>query len=449
MPLCVCGRISDDDARYCRDCGRSLDPLGQQEVLVLDPEAPRSSTTVLRRGGWDRRHWLPLLAALGAVGLLAVWSIAAGPDEEPTGGRPESEPSSTTAEPATRATTATPETTGATPGTTGGSGATTSLGRVAAGGDGGPLGPAGLDLLIATTGRPARLDLDTGAVTYSEGDRVFPIAVRGSWVIVEGYTEGIVARLPLDDLAAEPQPLVAGEDIGFATIISSVGGVDPSQIWVSVTRQTGESASGLTTALYLVDLDTGAILDEQAADAYPSPGSLLAWTGATHRGLVTGPAGGVYEVTDEGYRLVTEGRALAADDDRALVQTCDARLVCTLTWLDRRSWRPLDLVVPDAPDAGLAMVPGTDWLLITRFGPEGAGPADLLDIETGQVVEIDAKPLGFGGPATLPAISPGGRWLAEHGDDPRTIVLRELTSGEVVEIPLDEAASGPLFFIED
>ena len=66
--------------------------------------------------------------------------------------------------------------------------------------------------------------------------------------------------------------------------------------------------------------------------------------------LLSDRSGGVYESTGERFVQVADGRLVAADDQRALVETCDQRLRCESRWFDRQTWEPVDLGLPAGAD---------------------------------------------------------------------------------------------------
>lgn len=304
-------------------------------------------------------------------------------------------------------------------------------------------GPFGYDLLITTTGRPARLDLDTGTVIYAQGSRVSPQFAFDSWVVVESGIDGSVGKLPLDNLGADLQPFVETDSIAaYSYLPSPLRAVESGELWIVVTRDLNSDQP--TETLYLVDMETGDILDERIADAE-------AWkvANSTRAELFTGPAGGVYQATGATYRRVTDGRVITSDDQRALIQTCDDVLVCTLEWLDRRTWEPMDLVVPSNQDALYVVIPGTDWLSSILYSQGSISSAELLNVVTGDRIEDYDPESSYLNPSLLPPVSPDGRWLVTRTDEIRQIGLRNLVSGETVFIELDEAVAGPIFFVED
>ena len=77
----MCGCSSDDEARFCRDCGRPLDEL-ESGFLLLDSQHDEISDSVVRRGGSPKNFWLPI-AAIALVVVLG-WGIQAALRSPPT-----------------------------------------------------------------------------------------------------------------------------------------------------------------------------------------------------------------------------------------------------------------------------------------------------------------------------------------------------------------------------
>lgn len=444
MSVCACGAPADEGDRFCRSCGRAL---GDQRDLVplIEPDAPISveNVSVGVRHGPSR---VLVILALGAMVALAWTLVAARSDEGPP---PNGEAAPTTDR--LPAPTDGPERTTVTSISERGTDPTPDPGTAARDGSVEPSpGPpplgveVGYRLLISTTSRPVVIDLDTGTTRYSEGTRVFPVAVADPWLIINRATPGGLARLPLDDLAAEPVPVFAVEGAATTFVASPTGQVTPRSILVNVIRP-ASNPSEFDETLYVVDPTSGQATEQ------PDTGLTFDFGGIwadPQNSLLTGPSGGVYArtTTDDGYRRVADGRLLTADARRALVQTCDSALRCTLTWFDRQSWEPLDLHVPDDQQATVVMLHETDWLLEATFGT--ATRASLLNITTGVTREVRTPEFGFRGGVVLPAVSPDGQWLAEVTDQPRVIAITNLTTDETTEITLSEAATQPLFFIE-
>ena len=146
---------------------------------------------------------------------------------------------------------------------------------------------------------------------------------------------------------------------------------------------------------------------------------------------------------------MTDGRVLVSNSRRALIQVCDDALICNLQWLDRETWAPLDLVVPEDQEALYFMIPDTDWIFSPVFGNGRPASGWLLNVTTGELIAVEHNAAAFLGASPVPAVSPDGRLLATKGDNSTLLQFRDLASGGTVHIELDEAIAGPMFFVND
>ena len=439
MTACTCGYEPSPDARFCGGCGRSIHAA---DVTVLDLTEPETSTdqAVVKAGPSPRRR----MAVAGAVcaGLLAwsAWSLtiggsgatdaapsntstpdgtdAAASDDAPDG---EAASTTTTSQPSssTERTTTTPEPiqldTIATP----------ILGE-----------EVGYDLIIATVDRPAILDLDSGEIRYAEGSRADPLAVTGHWLIAGRDDQPFI--LDLDDLEADPIHLPFAAT-GWPQLADDRQR-DDGRAWF---RLSGPDLD--ESGVVLVDVATGKIVEEAAE---PEPTPLYYWVpaipadGAT---LISTPAGGIYEARGVEVHRVADGVLLVADDHRALVETCDDRLRCSVQWLDRETWRPADLAVPDDFGDDGRFLNGTDWMVLFDYGTDI--DADLFNVTTGSRVELPERisepPNNYG---HGPAVSPDGRWLATTSTG--EVRLMELDTGREIVVNGIANVTGPAIFFE-
>jgi hypothetical protein len=420
-------------------------------MLTLSEEGAGSAEQVTRADRAVNGFWLPLLGAVTVIALAwGVWAVLIrsadeqGDPETASDSEAEADPGggelgpTDVDDPDDRA--------DGDPSTADGAGTETGPDLAS---DGPILGSdVGYDLLVGTFERPALVDLDSGRVRYTDGDRLDPIAVSGSWLVAHSPSPSpsplALNAFPLDDLEADPAPLLYDEPQLAVMDVMIQAEAQPGRLWVRALRR-GDVAD---LVLQLADLASGSTVDHPLAvdpSSYMNvPGSMFPDAGG---GLVTSVTGGVYATTGDGFQFVTEGLLLAADADRALVETCDEGLRCTRRWLDRESWQPLDLAVPARDDAVVLVLPGTDWVSVT--GSRSSDTAELLNIETGQIVAMNAadpEPR-FVGP---PAVSPDGEWLAEPGADFHSVVLRNLTTSETKQVPITGAVmAGPLIFIAE
>ncbi len=275
-------------------------------------------------------------------------------------------------------------------------------------GDGGPLLGEEVGYELIVSGRPLkRLDLDTGALTELDVSVNNPIAAAGRTVLVRGNNGGMHA-LNLD--TGEPIQLqVEADHLSFVAV------EDDGSAWFHA------STVGIGRFVRL-DVASGAQLEER--DANVADFGPIALAGLS-LGLATSPAGGVYEQDGEQYRLVAPGQLLAASSDAVLVRQCDDTLQCSLQWLSREDFGPVDLLVPEGEVPYATMVQGTDWLRVVAL-PNWT--EELFNIRTGQIVDLSDEGWEAG-----PPISPDGEWLVRSGT-PGMLTVERLATGELIEI---------------
>lgn len=452
MAVCECNNECGDGDRYCRNCGRNLQ---ESPGVLLSLSGEPGTETAFSHVRRDRQYWLPILVC-GAV-VIGIWglvSLGTAPTAESTAPSEENnseaaaqqaEPDGQNEEPAADSTltknnagstsTAVPQPSSGSSQRTPSGPTTPVLGQ-----------PVKYDLLVSTSGRPAILDLDQAEVTSHKGGQVRPVAVSGPWLILEGRSSDGPERLPLDDLGGDPVPIFDDRDLVFSNAMPTLGETEPGTMWFSIYRESANGSSFIPS-LELVDLSLGTtVFHPLAAEGIQTIDLFGGRFANGSEGLLTGPSGGVYEASQDGYRLVVDGgKLIAADQHRALVETCDARLRCERSWLDTDAWEPLDLHVPDNEAFFTVVIPNTDWILTVRLNDTILGT--LLHAETGRTHELPLRDSASSLP--LPAISPDGRWLAQVDEDGHSVFFQDLLSGNTTRFEFGEPIEPPLFFIAD
>ncbi len=394
-------------------------------------------TEVATTGGIDRRF----LAVAGVL-IVAMLAVAArsGSSDDAAALPPTTIPSTsvpaTTAPSTTLPSTTAPSTVPPDDRVVGESPTSTQLGN------GEPLlgEPTGLQLVIGrVTDRPSILDLDTGELTLAPGASrgIEPIAMHGDWLVARQGDQ--LVALPAIDLEADPVPLL------------------PEARWVDLVPQSvlhDGSAwvydySTQNVEMHLVDLASG----NEVVQGPPPPDhqSFSGWSPPTAAGspaLMSHVSGGLYAADlVGGYRRVFDGRLIAADDTRALVETCDFAMVCLQTWFARDSWEQLDLKVPETPGRfaiETSFVAGTDVVSSLGFDDDGQALV-LTNVVTGTTYEVDDQYIDriAGGPL---AISPDGRWMGIRSGFQLTII--DLETGVEHEIEDVDAMFGALILTD-
>lgn len=391
----------------------------------------RTETAVVRSPNW--RRWL-LITGVFLAGVVGWSAVSSSPPPES-----ENESAAINSDSATTKSTA-EDTSGDTTSTTVRSPGSTALNdsEIEPVGDGGPLldEDVGYQLIIGVSGgRPSILDLDSGELRHSEDGGGFgPLAVSGEWLI--GRQLDHISALPLDDLGAEPTQFSFP---GYSDLADRQNRSD-GRVWLWLfDDEPGQPE------LVLVDIASDEVVERSTTPEGVFPGFFFGPFAGASPMIVTGVSGGVYESAGDGFTQVADGRLLAADDVRVLVETCDARLQCSKQWLDRGSWQPIEFVVPDERIDSGTFVNGSDWLL--HFSWTSGRAPSLLNVVSGQQVELDGSNNGW---ETQPAISPDGRWLATvTGIGTASMIqIEELATGTTFQIGGVERPSGDLLFIE-
>lgn len=450
VDVCECGHEADEGDRYCRHCGSGLQHHPDDPLLLDTSSGAETVVSHVQRG---RQFWLPIVAiglvALGIWGLAARGSTSESEQAAPAGERdepevviPEVEPDHPT--PNETANSSDDENPDLSTSTTAPESATTPS-------ESEPMAPilgqsVGYDLLVSTDGRPVIIDLDQGKITAHEGGRIHPVAITGQWLILESRTGSYPEKLPLDDLGGDPIPVLVDQELGFANAMPTIGEPEPGTMWFALYRENANGSSFIPS-LELVDLASGeTIFHPLAAEGVQTIDLFGGRYANGPEGLMTGPSGGVYQARQDGYRLVAaDGRLIAADQTRALVETCDARMSCERAWFDTATWEPLDLRIPDRRAFLTYLMPPTDWVL--TVGLADLTQATMLNIATGRTLDLKLPE----SPSSLPvpAVSPDGRWLAQVDQDNRSVFFRDLLNGNTTTQTFEEPIEPPLFFIAD
>ena len=432
MARCRCGDTPPDGARFCGSCGDAID--GQTGLLGVSTTV----TEVATAGRIDRRF----LAVAGVLiaAMIAVAARSSSSDDAAT------LPPTSTVPATTSPTTAAPSTTA--PSTT--AQATTPPDDRVVGetptstqlGNGEPLlgEPTGLQLVIGrVTDRPSVLDLDTGELILAPGASrsLEPVTMYGDWLVARQGDQ--LVSVPASDLGADPVPLLP--DAQWVDLVS-ISVVDDGRAWVN----TYDSDD---VRLHLVDLASGNEIAQ--GPSRPNDQSFSGWSPPTAAGgpaLVSHVTGGLYEAdVVGGYRRVFDGRLIAADDNRLLVETCDDALVCRMRWLARDTWEQLDLEFPvtGSRTAGYtSFVAGTDWLSSLSYDADGQSLV-LTHVVTGTTYEVDDQHVDriVGGRL---AISPDGRWMGIRYGFQLSII--DLVSGVEHEIEDVDVMFGALILTD-
>lgn len=437
VPSCVVARCSscsqsvEVGQRFCPACGEP-----QHGVELLDvaarPAAQRTSTTVSRNSSSNRWFVVLALVVAGAVGWSLVSSSgevgtvedaiedevgADEPDVEPTTTQPDEESDEEALDGELDASTSS-----SARAPFPGEGEDSDADGDGQGGDGRELLPLlpGSGLALAV-GNPLRVtDLDTG-VTVETTVRASPVGVIGEHLLLRDQNGTRFVTLRLDDLEGEPTWLGRG-DAGYAYRVEPAE--EDGQVWILTERWDTTEPAQIET---LVDLETGEELRERAFEFDASFWSIGPNPTTNYR---TPRSGGVYQRDGDGFLRIADGSLVAAGEELLLIEDCDDRLRCTLTW--RRVDAPTEPVRRPIPSVGEGTIAsgaliGSDRLLV--FATLGDWRYSVLDLETGETVVTG---LDFQGELPVSA-SEDGRYMAFNRNGDATVM--DLDTGTDVILP--------------
>ena len=435
MITCACGGESPGEARFCCQCGDLLTD-GLVDLGDSFQRGAEQSERIAKNSVGPQRFGA--LVGLVVVGLIAwsVWSLA-------TSNEAPDSPSSST--PTARQSESSVALTTAVEGEDDESGRS-SVPEIEI------VVPVDLavdpdevfdfDLLLVNGGRRTVLNLGSGQIQDFEGSEVQALAVTGQWLLVRDI-KGRAAVLALDDLAGSPREL--SPEVGAWFEVVDRGQRSDGTVWLRL--YDGNEAGREVAELVRVDVASGEIVESALTPEQLSLGYSDQTFLSEGPVLLSDRSGGVYELMGEGFVLVADGRLVAADVQRALVETCDQRLRCESHWFDRHSWEPVDLGLPPERIRNGGFVNRTDWLLLVDS--EAFQGYRLFNVVTSQLVEVDDPIFHFLNLAGLvPAISPDGRWLAPVLNPPNTIRLIELSTGAEITIRGFQDVFGPVLFLD-
>lgn len=254
-------------------------------------------------------------------------------------------------------------------------------------------------VIHAGRGQVRRIDVATGGTTVIEADPIdfgSPALFAGpDWVM--GPNPGGRPTVYFDDGTTS--------DLGVGTNLFVMRAGD-ERFWIS-----DDSLSSSATRLTEIAIDGSATGAELELAGYPVMPDPLG-------GIVTYASGGSYIVGPDATTRITPGRLLTLGRRKALVHECDENLVCRYYVVDRSTGNSRSLTLdPKLLDnlefqigtwlqSGQQLNPDEDAVLVTTWSPAGRNGGGVLDLETGEYVEIDAS-------LSNPAMdwSPDGRFV--------------------------------------
>lgn len=464
-PVCRGGTGEND--RFCARCGTALDsaptsgPVGppssvppwpdsgdaslgaDADVQVLDLGPDVSTPDSVVRRAPSLRFWGAIAA--GVLGIvIGLWALGRAGESPPA-----ATPAATTLSPTTSAvqlptagdtTTTVRTTTAGDPDSTGNVTTTTTVDTSTSivGHQAGPvLGRRiGWSMFIGggyDGGDLRKVDLDTGIVTTYPGVRGQPVSASERFLVLDQQpaSDGVLAlrSVPLDDPAG-PGHVLAGPGMSyFDGVVPTVEPAGDRQ-WIALQRDT-------TWTWALVNLEDGATLDE-------APGGLIGRIPVPGGGpdVASSGSGGVYirQGDTDTYRQMSSGMPLAATEHLVLVRTCTSPVDCTVQWLDRVTWKPVDRPVPDASiDYYFAVFGGGRYILEADLSIPTGPETRVFDAARGETHQAGTLGQGAAG------ASRDGRYLAAINDD--GLVIEDPDHGTKVTVSWSGSASGLIVFV--
>lgn len=374
-----------------------------------DGDGPRSR----RRLGAVAVVAVLLLAAFGANRMTAGELATDGDDEAAPGttGTTEPErPSTTRRRP--RATTTVPET----------------LQTMAVLG---PLLPdaTGTTVVLASSGRLAVADLDTGTVRTVGAPGLRPYA---------GYPFETVLAVPGGFLVSGSQPHLVPRDAGGDVLELDV---PPHAGFLRSGEEGRFWTVGETFTMELVERDVVGETGRRLT-LPPDTGAIL----PTGDGFVVSPYGSVLEVDAGTGRAerIADGAAVAVDERTLARVRCDDDLDCGLVISDRDGGRERFVPQPTPRSRydswyGARLSPDGRWLVIPFYAEDQPGGLALVDVEAGERRQIDSLATSSEGGFPLQAVfTADSRWLllADAGSESRPIRAIRIDDGATAEIDL-------------
>lgn len=120
-------------------------------------------------------------------------------------------------------------------------------------------------------------------------------------------------------------------------------------------------------------------------------------------GIVVVVQGATYSVDERGARQIADGEVIGLDAETAVLRTCDERLECGLSVVDRATGavRIVDVADGLTESTGYyagspllpALSPDGSAMFLATFGPTGV-ELRIVDLETGETVDVGSAP-GF------------------------------------------------------
>lgn len=276
----------------------------------------------------------------------------------------------------------------------------------------GPIFPdAGDWSILARTSRGlVVIDLATGNQRVERSVLRHPILVTQDHLVYGQTQTGVLHSAPLDDLAsAERMP---------GTLLATPSSIE-NRVWVI----SEESDLPTQIEFSLVDLDTLQIVRRVPSTVVRSSFSRLDAASLVSPEIATSPAGGAYELLEDGsYRRFSDGTLETHGFGLSLLERCDDFLQCEFFWAESQTGEELDRPVPRAGGGPFLLAGDGQWLINLGTG------RTILNTTTGEEIDLGTRP------TESISITPDGRYATYRRDGGTVLEVMDTDTAEVRQV---------------
>jgi len=272
------------------------------------------------------------------------------------------------------------------------------------------------------SGRLLRVDLADGQVDVYDVTGRMVGDFAGLLYLVD--PRNAIVTLPVDDLDAEPSPNASPVPEGHSLAAVELTGDGLLHLMTGLF-----SAADPEFTMIRIDLSTSST-QVAAVDQYGM------------FGLIEVPGAGLFEMTGDSFRSLTDGSVRFYGERLIVVEECRAPGDCRRYWLDRATGNEIDRPVPEESSGWLL---GPSGRIAITFNPGGRV---FIDTETGQTLpDLVGSENGRG--LTSPEdLTPDERFLAAvPSNDSGNVQIYDLLRGEswTIDLPRTFNLSKVLF----
>lgn len=289
-------------------------------------------------------------------------------------------------------------------------------------------GPTSFNVLLTTPEGTLLVDPVTQTAEVRQSSS-YLVQVATPGFVLGSNASGLAQLHPFDQsvpempVSSEDSPEFSAELFGSALVdfdaadakVQYLEASDPNELWQVLTFED-------ESILFRHDALTGMVLAQFRAPK-------LDWDFRGGNPIGNDGDGRLFELNvSEGGApaLVSDGRIIASHPDRVLVLDCVSG--CRYRWLDRETWRVLDLPTPTQISVDWQLAADGRWLV----SDEGTGTS-LVDLGSGRTVSVSHD-------SPLPSfVSPDGQWLVV--DEANTFVAVNLSTLRSFRVEMDRGTT--------